>query len=40
LTIKTLKLALKIKVIFINFSKLNIAFYSFFCIVRTLIIKF
>ena len=36
LMIKTVKINLKIKVIFISFSKLNIAFYSFFCIVRTL----
>ena len=33
------KLALKTKVIFISFKKLNIAFYRFFCIVRTLINK-
>jgi hypothetical protein len=36
LMIKIGKLTLKIRVIFTSFSKLNIAFYSFFCIVRTL----
>jgi hypothetical protein len=39
LMIKTPKLHLKTKVIFTSFSKLNIAFYSLFCIVRTLNIK-
>jgi len=33
---KNFKYPLKTKVIFISFSKLNIAFYCFFCIVRTL----
>ena len=33
---KNIQITLKIKVIFISFSKLNIAFYRFFCIVRTL----
>ena len=33
---KNLQISLKNKVIFISFSKLNIAFYCFFCIVRTL----
>jgi hypothetical protein len=40
LIIKVVKLTLKIRVIFTIFKKLNIAFYGFFCIVRTLIIKF